>query len=347
MRRSRRRTRGREKVADNVRLRLPIFINVEDIWRPGQLMRLWQFGRLHGNKIKINEELGQALGLVNGSQVFSAMFRYDHNGSTSYELVLSTFGPENYRQLCQLTIQMIDKPGACAQASNFLADRNVDILNSVSLSNISGVSMTWKMLADLSYYGEPSELKAEFDSLNKARSSAVDLVDTIDIEVSHIADRYNKGAAAGSKTVKTKPIKRKHKTATIISHDEFEVPQEFLDEIKGLKDGQPLMFVGDMESYVLSITFLEPEAKLVRLSLVIPDKPGAIARVADTLGKHNINMVSLQSEVLVFYESMTLDIIADVSKSTVEEGKLRSSLEEVLALQKGRYFVDEIENIVL
>jgi hypothetical protein len=58
-------------------------------------------------------------------------------------------------------------------------------------------------------------------------------------------------------------------------------------------------------------------------------------------------MVSLQSEVLVFYESMTLDIIADVSKSTVEEAKLRSSLEEVLALQKGRYFVDEIEHIVL
>lgn len=308
-------------------------------------MRLWQFGRLHGNKIKIDEELGEALGLVNGSQVFSAMFRYDHNGSTSYELVLSTFGPENYRQLCQLTIQMIDRPGACAQAAKFLSDRNVDILNSVSLSNISGVSMTWKMLADLSYYGEPSELKADFDALKKARSLSLDLVDNLDIQVSHIADRYTKGAAAGSRTVKTKPIKRKHKASTIIANGEFEVPQEFLDEVEGLKDGQPLMMVGDMESYVLSVTLLQPEVKLVRASLVIPDKPGAIARVAEVMQKNGVNMVSLESEVLVFYESMTLDIVADVSAAGIGPEKLRSALEETLTMEKGRYFVDQLESI--
>ncbi len=308
-------------------------------------MRLWQFGRLHGNKIKIDEELGEALGLVNGSQVFSAMFRYDHNGSTSYELVLSTFGPENYRQLCQLTIQMIDRPGACAQAAKFLSDRNVDILNSVSLSNISGVSMTWKMLADLSYYGEPSELKADFDALKKARSLSLDLVDNLDIQVSHIADRYTKGAAAGSRTVKTKPIKRKHKASTIIANGEFEVPQEFLDEVEGLKDGQPLMMVGDMESYVLSVTLLQPEVKLVRASLVIPDKPGAIARVAEVMQKNGVNMISLESEVLVFYESMTLDIVADVSAAGIGPEKLRSALEETLTMEKGRYFVDQLESI--
>ncbi len=310
-------------------------------------MRLWQFGRLRGNKIEINEELGQALGLVNGSQVFSTMFRYDYNDMSSYELVLSTFGPENYRQLCQLTIHMIDKPGACAQASKFLAERNVDILNSVSLSTISGVSMTWKMLADLSYYGEPAELKAEFDALKKSRSSLVDMVDIMDIQISHIADRYNKGAAADSRTVKTKLIKRKHKVPTLISNGEFEVPEEFLAELKEVKDGQPLMMVGDMDSYVLSITLMDAKAKLVRASLVIPDKPGAISRVADILAKHDVNIVSLQSEVLVFYESMTLDIIADVSKCDLDTEKLRSSLEDVLALQKGKYFVDDLQTIAL
>jgi len=310
-------------------------------------MRLWQFGRLQGRKIKIDEELGQALGLVNGSEVFSTMFRYDYSGRSSYELVLSTFGPENYRQLCQLTIHMIDKPGACAQASKFLADRNVDILNSVSLSTISGVSMTWKMLADLSYYGEPADLKAEFDALKKGRSSTVDMVDTMDIQISHIADRYNKGAAADSKTVKTKQIKRKGKLPTLIANNEFEVPEEFLAEVKEIRDGQPLMMVGDMDSYVLSITLMDQKAKLVRASLVIPDKPGAISRVAEILAKHSVNIVSLQSEVLVFYESMTLDIIADVSRCDLDVEKLRSSLEEVLALQKGKYFVDELQDITL
>jgi predicted amino acid-binding ACT domain protein len=275
------------------------------------------------------------------------MFRYEHNGDTSYEMVLSTFGPENYRQLCQVTIQMIDRPGACAQAAKFLADRNVDILNSVSLSNLSGVSMTWKMLADLSYYGEPAELKAEFDTLKKSRSSSMDLVDTMEITESHIADRYTRGAAAGSRTVRTKPIKRKHKASTIITNGEFEVPEEFLAELKDVKDGAPLMMVGDMESYVLSITLLDPQAKLVRTTLVVPDKPGAIARVAEFMAQNHINMVSLESEVLVFYESMTLDIIADVSRCELETGNLRSSLEEVLAMEKGRYFVDELKYITL
>lgn len=310
-------------------------------------MRLWHFGRLQGNKIRIDEELGQALGLVNGSQVFSAMFRYDHDDTTSYEIVLSTFGPENYRQLCQLTIQMIDRPGACAQAARFLSERNVDILNSQSLSSISGVSMTWKMLADLSYYGEPSELKAEFDALKKARSSSLELVDTIDIAVSHIADRYTKGAAAGSRTVKTKSIKRKHKASTIIANGEFELPPEFLEEIDGIKDGQPLMMVGDMESYVLSVTLLDPQVKLVRATMVIPDKPGAIARVADIMQRHGVNMVSLESEVLVFYESMTLDIVADLSRAGIGPERLRAALEEALTMEKGRYFVDVLEPITL
>ncbi|MBI0582800.1 MAG: hypothetical protein ISF22_01085 [Methanomassiliicoccus sp.] len=308
-------------------------------------MRLWQFGRLQGNKIRIDEELGQALGLVNGSQVFSAMFRYDHNGSTSYELVLSTFGPENYRQLCQLTIHMIDKPGACAQAAKFLSDRNIDILNSVSLSNISEVSMTWKMLADLSYYGEPDELRSDFDLLKRSRSSSLDLVDTLDISVSHIADRYTKGAAAGSKTVRTKPIKRKHKASTIITNGEFEVPEEYMDEIEGIKDGQPLMMVGDMESYVLSITLLDPQVKLVRITMVIPDKPGAIARVAEVMHRNEVNMVSLESEVLVFYKSMTLDIVADISRAGIGPEKLRAALEETLTMEKDRYFVDQLETI--
>ena len=58
-------------------------------------------------------------------------------------------------------------------------------------------------------------------------------------------------------------------------------------------------------------------------------------------------MVSLESEVLVFYESMTLDIIADISGAGIEPERLRSALEEALTLEKGRYFVDVLEPITL
>ncbi len=44
--------------------------------------------------MRIDDDIGQDLGLVNGSQAFSTMFRYDHGTDSSYEIVLSTFGPE-------------------------------------------------------------------------------------------------------------------------------------------------------------------------------------------------------------------------------------------------------------
>ena len=98
-------------------------------------MQIYDFGRLRGNKVRISESLGRPLGLVDGSQVFSTMFRYDHDGKVSHEIVLSTIGPENYREICNVTFYLIDVPGACAQVAKFLGERNIDILNSVSLEH--------------------------------------------------------------------------------------------------------------------------------------------------------------------------------------------------------------------
>lgn len=310
-------------------------------------MRLWQFGRLEGNKIRIDEEIGQPLGLVNGSQVFSTMFRYDHNGSSSYEMVLSTFGPENYRQLYNLTIYMIDKPGACAQASQFLADRNVDILNSDSLSMISGVAMVWRMLVDLSYFGEPADLKAEFEAAKKTSPSSLDKVDGIDMEVSHISDRYTRGAASGSKTVKTKQVKRKTRTPSQITKGMFEIPAEFMDELKGVRDGQPFMLVGDMDSYVLSVTMLDPSVRLMSMSLTIPDKPGSINKAADALARSGVNMIMLHTKVLNYYESMSLEIVADISNCSVSMDELKARLEVALSTFKAPSEVQIFRPIVL
>ena len=60
-----------------------------------------------------------------------------------------------------------------------------------------------------------------------------------------------------------------------------------------------------------------------------------------------VNMVSLESEVLVFYESMTLDIVADISAAGIGPEMLKSALEETFTMEKGRYFVDQLESIDL
>ncbi len=310
-------------------------------------MRLWQFGRLNGNSIRIDQEIGEPLGLVNGSQVFSTMFRYDGKGTSSHEIVLSTFGPENYRLLYDLTIYMIDRPGACAQASKFLADRNVDILNSDSLSMISGVAMVWKMLVDLSYFGEPDDLIAEFSSTKRNSPSSLDKIDSMKLSESHIADRFSKGSTSGSKSVKTKMIKRRNRTPSQIRKNEFAIPEEFMAELGDVKDGQPFMMVGDLNSYVLSVTMLNPDVRLISAHMTVPDKPGAINQVAEAMARSNVNLLMLHTKVLNYYESMSLDIVADVSQCSVPMDELRARVEVALSSFKAHSEVGPFKPIVL
>jgi predicted amino acid-binding ACT domain protein len=303
-------------------------------------MRLWDFGRLNNSKVKIGERIGKPLGLVDGSQVFSTMFRYDYNGRHSYEIVLSTFGPENYRQICSATFYMLDVPGACAQIAKFLGERNIDILNSVSLSMISNVCMMWKMLIDLSYYGDANTLKEEFERMRRERSPAIEKVEAMEIEPSHISDRYTKGVVAASAGGRTRTTRKIHRTPSIIRNGEFEIPSEYTSMIEGIGEGQMVMMVGDTDSWVLSITFLNPNTQLIEIDFTIPDRPGAIFEVTSALAKHSINLISVYTKVLVYYETMTLELVADVSSSDLDVEGLKTKLNEILANLRGKYSLD-------
>lgn len=300
-------------------------------------MRLWDFGRLRSNKVRIGERVGKPLGLVDGSQVFSTMFRYDHNGRHSYEIVLSTFGPENYRQICDATFYMLDVPGACAQIAKFLGERNIDILNSVSLSMISNVTMMWKMLVDLSYYGDYGTLKDEFDRLKRDRSPILEKVEAMEIVPSHISDRYTKGVVAPTAIGRTRTSRKIHRTPSIIRGGEFEIPADYIGMIEGVGEGQLVMMVGDTDSWVLSLTFLDPETRLMEIDFKIPDRPGAIYEVTSALAEHSINLISVYTKVLVYYDTMTLELVADVTKSGLSTEEIWKTMNELLGRLRGKY----------
>jgi len=308
-------------------------------------MRLWDFARLKGSRIKISEKIGKPLGLVDGSQVFSSMFRYDYNGRTSYEIVLSTFGPENYREICDATFYMLDVPGACAQIAKFLGDRNIDILNSVSLSVISNVCMMWKMLVDLSYYGNYETLREEFARLKQERSSLVDKVEAMEIRPSHISDRYTKGVVPPGSSIRTKTTRKIHRTPSIIRNGEFEIPPEYLETIEGIADGQIVMMVGDTDAWILSLTFLDPRTELVEIDFVIPDKPGAIYEITRILANFNINLVSVYTKVLVYYDTMTLELVGDITNSNIQLEDLKKIIKEKVSKLKGKYELIRVEKI--
>lgn len=293
-------------------------------------MKLWDFERMENGKLKISKKVGEPLGLVDGSEVFSSMFKYEINGRSSFEIVLSPFGPENYREIAYLTFQVRDEPGALAQAAQFLKTRNVDILNSETVSSIPSVVMVWEMLADLSFFGDSVTLRKEFEDAKASKDPGVSMVDCLCVEASDIATRYTRGAVVENEKIKTKALRKTEKKASIIKDGMFELPQPYVNFLG--RSSAPIMLIGEPDSWILSIAFLDDDSKLMKLCVDIPDRPGAIYEVMKALGEESLNVLAGYTNVLVYYERMTCELVIDVRASVV---KAKGDLQEVLRKRIG------------
>jgi len=85
-------------------------------------MKLWDFKYMRNGKISIGNKITEPLGLLDESEVFTTMFKYESDDKASFEAVVSPFGPENYREISYITFQIRDEPGALALCENFLKD---------------------------------------------------------------------------------------------------------------------------------------------------------------------------------------------------------------------------------
>ena len=288
-------------------------------------MKLWDFGRMESGKIKISEKVGEPLGIVDGSEVFSSMFKYEIGGKSSFEIVLSNFGPENYREIAYVTFQVRDEPGALAQAANFLKTRNIDILNSETVSSIPNVVMVWEMLVDLSFFGDSLSLKKDFDDAKTGNDPNLTMVDCLCVEASDLATRYTRGAAAENDKIKTKALRKTEKKASIIKNGIFELPQAYLNFLG--RSSAPIMLIGEPDTWILSIAFLNDDSKLMKLSIDLPDRPGAIHDIMKALGEESINVLAGYTNVLVYYERMSCDLVIDVRAASA---KAKGDLVEII-----------------
>ncbi len=294
-------------------------------------------------KIRISPKIGEPLGLVDGSEVFSSMFKYEANGKSSYEIVLSNFGPENYREIAYVTFQVKDAPGALAQAAQFMKTRNIDILNSETVSSIPNVAMIWEMLADLSFFGDSLALKKEFDDAKHAGDANLSMVDCLCVEASDLATRYTRGAAIDTEKIKTKALRKTEKKASMIKDGAFELPQAYLNFLG--RDSAPIMLIGEPDTWILSIAFLNDDVVLHKLSVDLPDRPGAIYEVMKALGEESINVLAGYTNVLVYYERMTCDLVVDVRGSKLR-GDMQAAKDKIAALGPG-FKLKEISSIRL
>ena len=291
-------------------------------------MKVWEFVKIGGSKVRINKGQTDAIGLVDGGYVYSTLFEYTGDGAKEYELILSAFPQENYRTLTHVTIYMRDVPGATAQAAAFLGSRNVNILNSTSLNAISDTTIIWKMLVDLSFAGEADILAETFKVLKGSNDPSVSKLDHIEIKPADIGRVFRSKGAGRHKA------ELRQGAPVTMKNGSFDTSVEYADLLKDV-DGSTAMIVVDPESWMLSITFFKKGTKIVNMTFSIPDCPGSIQQVVNYLAEENVNLISVFSKVKICYQTMTLDINADLGACRLSAEEMKKELPNALKKMNG------------
>jgi len=100
----------------------------------------------------------------------------------------------------------------------------------------------------------------------------------------------------------------------------------YMREELGMQEGSYTAVRMTRESRALSISlFAGAQSKLVEIKLMIPDRPGALARVARTLSELSVDLLASNSRTLKKGELAEWIVIADFaqSKLTAEDVKAR------------------------
>ena len=300
-------------------------------------MKNWEFSKVSGNRIMIDDKLSDMMGLVDGGYIYSTLFEYVGEGPKRYELILSMYPQENYRTLTSITMYMQDVPGASAQAAKFLSSRGINILNSLSLNGMSDTTIIWRLLADLSFVGEMDILKEKFEEAKNNNDPSVSLLEHIEIKPADIG-----------RVFRVEPSKKKNeiKRAAPVTFKDgaYDLSIEYGDILKDV-DGQTVLLLADLSSWMVSVTFFKKETKLVKMELEIPDCPGSQGQALDWIASTNVNLISIFSKVKISYQTTALELVADFStcKYTIDE--MRDEMPKALEKLNGIFELKGFEEL--
>ena len=297
-------------------------------------MKIWEFAKVNGSSIKVDSWMSDTMGLVDGGCVYSTLFKHPPAGPKDYEIILSVFPQENYRTLTHITMYLDDVPGSSAQAANFLASKEINILNSISLNGISDTVIVWKLMADMNFAGEGEMLREEFESLKAKDDPSVSKIRRIDFKPAEIGRLFKGEHNPNGKT----EIRRGYPSN--IKNGCFDVADQYGDILKGI-DGKNVLITMDADSWILSITFFKPDTRLVKVGMEIPDCPGSITQALSVIADWNVNLISVFSKVKICYETMYLELVMDIGKSDLTFDEIRDRLPSSIEGLNGVYTLKE------
>lgn len=301
-------------------------------------MKIWEFAKVNGSSIKVDNWMSDTMGLVDGGCVYSTLFKHPAEGPKDYEIILSMFPQENYRTLTHITMYLDDVPGSSAQAANFLAAKEINILNSISLNGISDTVIVWKLMADMNFAGEVDILKEEFEALKAKNDPSVSKIRRIDFKPAEIGRLFKGGNNANGKT----EVRRGYPSN--IRNGCYDVADQYGDILKDI-DGKNVLVTMDADSWILSLTFFKPGTRLVKLGMEIPDCPGGITQALSVIADWNVNLISVFSKVKICYETMYLELVMDIGKSDKSFQEIRDSLPVAMDGLNGIFVVKELTEL--
>ena len=302
-------------------------------------MKIWEFAKVNGSSIKVDNWISDTIGIVDGGCVYSTLFKHPAQGPKDYEIMLSMFPQENYRTLTHLTMYLDDVPGSSAQAAHFLAERGINILNSVSLNGISDTVMVWKLMADINFAGEGDLLLEKFKSLKAANDPSVSRIKRIEIKPADIG-RLFKG-----KVEETGKEEIRRGYPTTIRNGCFDIGAVYGDLLPDV-DGENVLITMDADSWICSITLFKERTRLVRVRVEIPDCPGSIMDTLGVLADWNVNLISVFSKVKICYETMDLELVMDICQSNKTASEIRELLPGELSKLNGIFTLKEFVELI-
>lgn len=301
-------------------------------------MKSWEFTRIRDNKIKIDRWLAGIMGLMEGGYVYSTLFKYPEKGPKRYELLISMYPQENFRTMCQINVYMEDIPGSTVQSAKFISDQGVNILNSVSLNGISDTTIIWNIMGDLNFAGEGDIIKERFAGLKAAGDPSVDKIKYISIKPANIGRIFRKESEGVVKE------ELRHGAPVTLTDGSFDLGVEYGDILTDV-DGTEVMITVDPSSWLVSVVFFKKDTNLVEINMTIPDCPGTINRALEIVAKSNINLISVFSKIVIAYQTMSLEIVADMKNSNVPHEKLKEEIENYFSGLNGIYELNSIRKL--
>ena len=116
-------------------------------------------------------------------------------------------------------------------------------------------------------------------------------------------------------------------------------------DILGNIDGREVLISLDPSSWLVSVSFFRPDTKLIRIDMSVPDCIGSVGTALTMLADVQVNLISVFTKVMISYQAMGIEMVADIEDWEGSLDDLRKSLSDYLSKQNGVYELTAVREL--